>query len=385
LVPEGEVTMLLGRNGAGKTTTLRTIMGLWHASRARIRFDGRGHHPAGHARHRLPGIAYVPENMGIFTDLTVRRTCCWPRARRATRARWTSAAGVDLRPLPGAEEVLAHPAGKLSGGQKQMLAVARAIVEPRAAADRRAEQGPGAGHHPEPDRRLRELKASGVTILLVEQNFNFAKRLGDTVAVMDNGRVVHSGAMAELAADEELQQRCWGCRWERTNDAIRACRRLDPRFAAGAGAEGRDFDWLPIAAAGAVLALLALPLVGSFPDLAHADRGRPGDGHDHLHVIASGLTLVFGLMDVLNFGHGVFIALGAFMATTVLGGHGRLDAARATRSGATWCVFAGHAGGDGGGRRGRLGLRARHRAAGVRPAPQADPDHHGRHDRRRGD
>ena len=102
-----------------------------------------------------------------------------------------------------------------------------------------------------------------------------------------------------------------------------------------------------------------------------------------IFIIASGLTLVFGLMDVLNFGHGVFIALGAFVATSVMGGMAGWTPA--TRC---WLQPGGgvlrDAGGDGGGRRARLGLRARHRAAGLRPAPEADPHHHGRHDRRRG-
>jgi branched-chain amino acid transport system ATP-binding protein len=103
------------------------------------------------------------------------------------------------------------PAGKLSGGQKQMLAVARAIVEPRALL---LIDEPSKGLAPSIVRNLtaalRELKAQRATLLLVEQNFAMARALGDRVAVMDNGRVVHAGAMAELADDLALQQRLLG-------------------------------------------------------------------------------------------------------------------------------------------------------------------------------
>ena len=104
-----------------------------------------------------------------------------------------------------------HPAGKLSGGQKQMLAVARAIVEPR---DLLIVDEPSKGLAPAIINNMidafQQLKAGGVTILLVEQNINFAKRLGDQVAVMDNGRIVHTGSMRALAEDEALQRSLLG-------------------------------------------------------------------------------------------------------------------------------------------------------------------------------
>ena len=113
--------------------------------------------------------------------------------------------------FPALKTFWLFPAGKLSGGQKQMLAVARAICEPRALL---LIDEPSKGLAPSIIQNLigafRELKAQKTTILLVEQNFMMAKALGDQVAVMDNGRVVHSGAMAELSADESLQQRLLG-------------------------------------------------------------------------------------------------------------------------------------------------------------------------------
>jgi branched-chain amino acid transport system ATP-binding protein len=215
-VPAGQVTMLLGRNGAGKTTTLRTIMGLWPTARGTVTFDGQPIGGAGGQRStpeiaRL-GIAYVPENMGIFGDLTVRENVLL--AARNAR----SVDDIDTNRLdwlfglfPALKKFWLYPAGKLSGGQKQMLAIARAMIEPRRLL---LVDEPSKGLAPaivgNLVEALRELKRTQTTVLLVEQNFNMARALGDTVAVMDDGRVVHRGAMAELAHDEALQQRLLG-------------------------------------------------------------------------------------------------------------------------------------------------------------------------------
>jgi branched-chain amino acid transport system ATP-binding protein len=215
-VPAGQVTMLLGRNGAGKTTTLRTIMGLWAASAGSLLFKGQ---PIGgpQAQARTPeiaqrGIAYVPESMGIFTDLSVKENMVLA-ARAARRAEELDATRLDwiFGLFPALKKFWLYPAGKLSGGQKQMLAVARAIVEPR---ELLLIDEPSKGLAPSIIRNLidafRQLKAQRSTLLLVEQNFQMACALGDRVAVMDNGRVVHSGAMAELADDDALQHRLLG-------------------------------------------------------------------------------------------------------------------------------------------------------------------------------
>ncbi len=212
VVPRGQLTMLLGRNGAGKTTTLRTIMGLWQASQGRIAFGDQDITKKHTPQIAQLGIAYVPENMGIFADLTVKENMVLA-ARSAA-----SAAQIDQERLqwifklfPPVEKFWNHPAGKLSGGQKQMLAVSRAIVEPR---ELLIVDEPSKGLAPAIINNMisafEQLKTSGVTILLVEQNINFAKRLGDTVAVMDNGQVVHAGTMAALAQDEALQRRLLG-------------------------------------------------------------------------------------------------------------------------------------------------------------------------------
>jgi branched-chain amino acid transport system ATP-binding protein len=204
--------MLLGRNGAGKTTTLRTIMGLYAASRGTIAFRGQPIHGRATPDIAQLGIAYVPETMGIFTDLTVQENMVLA-ARAARHAGELDRARLDwiFGLFPALKKFWLYPAGKLSGGQKQMLAVARAIVEPRALI---LIDEPSKGLAPSIVNNLigalRELKAQQTTILLVEQNFQVARALGDTVAVMDDGRVVHRGSMAALADDEALQHRLLG-------------------------------------------------------------------------------------------------------------------------------------------------------------------------------
>ena len=211
-VPRGGVTMLLGRNGAGKTTTLRTIMGLWKPHAGEIRLDGapiQGLSPAQIARR---GIGFVPEDMGIFSDLTVEENI--------------RLAALDGHPIPerldwifGAFPALRtfwkSAAGTLSGGQKQMLSVARAVVEDR---ELYLIDEPSKGLAPAIvatlARALKDLKNRGASILMVEQNFSLARALGDHVAVMDDGRITWTGAMADLAGDTTLQERLMGLKME---------------------------------------------------------------------------------------------------------------------------------------------------------------------------
>ena len=173
-VPKGQLTMLLGRNGAGKTTTLRTILGLWHASKGSITFAGRDITALTTPNIATLNIAYVPENMGIFSDLTVKENMLLA-ARTAKRANQMDEVRLKwiFSLFPAVEKFWNHPAGKLSGGQKQMLAVARAIVEPR---ELLIVDEPSKGLAPAIINNMidafSQLKASGTTILLVEQNIN---------------------------------------------------------------------------------------------------------------------------------------------------------------------------------------------------------------------
>ncbi|GIL02750.1 MAG: ABC transporter ATP-binding protein [Alphaproteobacteria bacterium] len=203
-VPEGGVYVLLGRNGAGKTTTLRTIMGLWRARKGAIVFrhhDITTLHTSAIARL---GIAYVPENMGIFGRLTVEENM----RLASTTGRFDETRLKRIHALfPAIERFWDKPAWSLSGGQKQMLAISRAIIEPRQLI---LIDEPTKGLAPAIIRAMidafREI-AADTTILLVEQNFLFARSLGSNVSVIDDGRIAHSGGMAELAADSALQTR----------------------------------------------------------------------------------------------------------------------------------------------------------------------------------
>ncbi|MEA2879873.1 MAG: branched-chain amino acid transport system ATP-binding protein [Hyphomicrobiales bacterium] len=207
-VPEGRTTMLLGRNGAGKTTTLRTIMGLWRASGGEITLAGERIEALGTPDIARAGIGYVPETMAVFSDLTVKENLVLAAREGAvdqTRLEWIFGF------FPPLKKFWLSRAGTLSGGQKQMLSFARAFIEERKLL---LIDEPTKGLAPAIIGALveclKEVKRRGATILLVEQNFRVAQEIGDTVSVMDNGRVVHTGTMAELAADEALQHRLLG-------------------------------------------------------------------------------------------------------------------------------------------------------------------------------
>ena len=207
-VPEGQTTMLLGRNGAGKTTTLRTIMGLWRASAGEIRLGSERIEALSTPDIARAGIGYVPETMAVFSDLTVKENLILAArdgAMDETRLDWIFGF------FPPLKKFWLSRAATLSGGQKQMLSFARSLIEPRRLL---LIDEPTKGLAPAIIGALidclKEVKRRGATILLVEQNFRVAQEIGDMVSVMDNGRVVHSGTMAALAADEELQHRLLG-------------------------------------------------------------------------------------------------------------------------------------------------------------------------------
>lgn len=202
------VTVLLGRNGAGKTTTLRTIMGVLRPRRGAVRFDGRPIHAlAPHAIARL-GIGYVPEGQGIFATLTVEENL--RVAMRAETVECREGLRAALALFPDLERFRHARAGTLSGGQKQMLAIARAFVNPTRLL---LIDEPSKGLAPILVEHLIVAIAAmktRTTVVLVEQNFTMASRLGDDCYVMDDGRTVHAGPMAALAADPGLKRRYLG-------------------------------------------------------------------------------------------------------------------------------------------------------------------------------
>jgi branched-chain amino acid transport system ATP-binding protein len=223
-VRRGEVFMLLGRNGAGKTTTLRTIMGLWKASQGRIGFEGRTVSKLPSTEIARLGVAYVPENMGIFQHLSVRENMLLAaRSARNLRELDESRLQRIFGWFPPIERFWLAPAGTLSGGQKQMLAIGRAIIEARKLI---IVDEPSKGLAPAIVENLLEafvaLRDEGVSILMVEQNFTLARRLGDSVAVMDSGTIMHRGPMRDLAADDALQDALLGLDLRKRAQAAKA-------------------------------------------------------------------------------------------------------------------------------------------------------------------
>jgi branched-chain amino acid transport system ATP-binding protein len=202
------VTVLLGRNGAGKTTTLRTVMSLLHPRRGAVRFDGRSIHGlAPYAIARL-GIGYVPEGQGIFATLTVDENLRVARIVDDSRA--GERLGRVLALFPDLERFRHARAGTLSGGQKQMLSIARALVNPNRLL---LIDEPSKGLAPivieHLTEALRAMKRE-VTILLVEQNLALAEAIGDDFVLLDDGRTVQAGSMDALAGDPALKQRYLG-------------------------------------------------------------------------------------------------------------------------------------------------------------------------------
>lgn len=199
------VTALMGRNGAGKTTTLMAILGLLPA-RGSIRFEGR--ETVGTPTHRLvqQGIGYVPENREIFSQLTVAENL--KLAARTPEA----SDRIDLihELFPDLLRRRQQRAGSLSGGQQQMLAIARAMLNPNRLL---LVDEPSEGLAPIVVRHVAEAleqAASDTTVLLVDQNIRVAQRLATDAVVLDHGTVVYAGSMATLVADEALTRRYLG-------------------------------------------------------------------------------------------------------------------------------------------------------------------------------
>ena len=199
-VSEGEVVALLGRNGAGKTTTLRSITGLTPPKRGQVLYKGADISGLGPHVISRKGIAMVPETRDIFSYLTVKENLAIAERRGS---RWQMD-GV-LERFPGLKTRLGHKGRELSGGEQEMLAIARALMT-----------GPELLLLDEPSQGLaplvvsavmdtiRELKSQRVSMLLVEQNAEMALQLADRVYVIDHGTVVFEGAPAQLRADANI-------------------------------------------------------------------------------------------------------------------------------------------------------------------------------------
>ena len=202
------VTVLLGRNGAGKSTTLKTIMGLLPAKKGKLIYKGQQIQAKKPHQIARMGIGFVPEHMGIFSELTVEENMqvAMLKDDDATRKRLEDI----LQMFTALKDFWKTKAGNLSGGQKQMLAIARAIVNETSLL---LIDEPTKGLAPISINSLinaiNQIKQHSV-VLLVEQNFYMASQVGDHFYIMDDGMVVHSGRMQDLVEDEELQSRYLG-------------------------------------------------------------------------------------------------------------------------------------------------------------------------------
>ena len=207
-VEGGEIVTLMGRNGAGKTTTLRALMGLVARRGGSARFDGREFlaEPA-HTRFHL-GLAYVPEERRIVPGLSVRENL--QLGVLGQKGKHDLALIVDeiAETFPRLKERLDQEGTSLSGGEQQMLAIARAMVaKPRMILLDEPSEGimPLLVH--EMFELFQRMKAQGTTLLLVEQNVELALRISDRAYIIDQGVIVHTGTAAELLADREIQER----------------------------------------------------------------------------------------------------------------------------------------------------------------------------------
>jgi branched-chain amino acid transport system ATP-binding protein len=206
-VPRGSITVLLGRNGAGKTTTLKSILGLTPPRSGAVLFDGRPIH--GRAPYDIAalGIGFVPEHRAIFRDLSVRENLLIAERRKGDFARKEA---FIFNLFPDLKRLIKLPGTHLSGGQQQMLAVARALVP-----DNRLLliDEPSEGLAPVIIEQLmaaiRHLSTT-TTVLLVEQNFLVASQLAERYAIIEEGRSVQSGLMVDLVQDQATIQRYLG-------------------------------------------------------------------------------------------------------------------------------------------------------------------------------
>jgi branched-chain amino acid transport system ATP-binding protein len=207
-VREGEFACILGRNGVGKTTTLRTIMGLTPARSGRVTFNGEEitHLPPYVIANR--GIGWVPENRIIFTNLTVERNLIVGQ-KMGTRKAWDL--GLVYKHFPQLEKFRFRSAENLSGGEQQMLAIARTLMgNPDLVLLDEPSQGLAPKIIQEIFRILEQLRNAGVTILLVEQKASMALSVSETCYVMEKGKIIFRGASKELRDNKEVSKEFLG-------------------------------------------------------------------------------------------------------------------------------------------------------------------------------
>lgn len=204
-VEAGEAAVLIGRNGAGKSTLMKSIMGLEAERRGTIRFDGVD--LIAEPTHRIArrGMGYVPEDRRIFTDLTVAENLAVGRLPPNSGEAWTPEAAFEL--FPPLAAMRERKGGQMSGGEQQMLTIARALMgNPRFLLLDEPSEGLAPVIIEVIAGAIAKLKARGVGLLLSEQNLHFARAVADRAFVLDRGHIRFAGTLAELDADAALKE-----------------------------------------------------------------------------------------------------------------------------------------------------------------------------------
>ncbi|MCG6873695.1 MAG: ABC transporter ATP-binding protein [Betaproteobacteria bacterium] len=204
-VRRGEVAVLLGRNGAGKTTTLKTIIGLVPAVKGEIKFSGQRIDGLPPYRIAASGLGYVPEDRRIFTDLTVAENLDVGRQPpREGVPSWTLEKLFAL--FPNLAEMRNRPGGRTSGGEQQMLTIARTLMgNPSCILLDEPSEGLAPVIVDQMAVAIKELKAEGLSVLLSEQNLHFATAVADRAYIIEKGHIRFGGTIAELSANEEVR------------------------------------------------------------------------------------------------------------------------------------------------------------------------------------
>ena len=207
-VGKGEAVCMIGRNGAGKTTTLRSIMGLVARREGAIHFNGEDIIAEPTHRRFALGLAYVPEERRIVPGLTVQDNLRLGLVASANRSREADVIDRIAQTFPRLKERLGQAADTLSGGEQQMLAIARAMAaDPKLIMLDEPSEGIMPVLVDEMFELFARMKEEGITLLLVEQNVERALRLADRAYVMDQGAIVHTGDAKALLADKDIQER----------------------------------------------------------------------------------------------------------------------------------------------------------------------------------
>jgi branched-chain amino acid transport system ATP-binding protein len=205
-VRQGELVSLIGANGAGKSTTLKTISGLLSPGAGRITFEGGEIGGLSPRAILARGIAHCPEGRRVFSHLTVRENLEMGALLRTDHAGIAADLGAMCDRFPRLRERLRQAAGTLSGGEQQMLAIARALMSrPRLVMFDEPSLGLAPALVDQVFAIVREIRAAGTTVLMVEQNAMAALQLADRAYLLETGRVVRSGTGAELLASEEVR------------------------------------------------------------------------------------------------------------------------------------------------------------------------------------